>query len=374
MEKTDLKEYFDLCVDKYSLPTLQVIVNRNGKEVFRYQHNCDKKSMYIGYSSTKPFIGAAISRLIDEGKTSLDTPAYEYLPEMKDLRVFVKDESGMITGEKKLNEKKPVLIRHLASMTSGVADNIWTDYIQSVIASGRRNTRDIVHAILRQPLSFEPGADYKYGLSLDVLAAVIEQITGKKLSEYLEETFFKPLNMTDTTFHPTAEQKSRLLQQYMWYDEGGYFYAIPNVNDLVFTDEYESGGAGAYFTGDDYMKFADALANGGGGILAPSAIERMRTPLLDEHNRERFRTLLGFPVYTYGTCVRVMDEPEKCGFVTPKGEFGWQGKGGTYCSICPELNTAIFMGIQICDYHPVNIVMHNELREKIYGAVLNGEM
>jgi len=153
-------------------------------------------------------------------------------------------------------------------------------------------------------------------------------------------------------------------------------FSILQIGELAgkLSDEYESGGAGAYFTGDDYMKFANALANGGCGILSPSAIERMRTPLLDKHNRERFRTLLGFPGYTYGTCVRVMDEPEKCGFVTPKGEFGWQGKGGTYCSICPELNTAIFMGIQICDYHPVNIVMHNELREKIYSAVLNGEM
>lgn len=369
-----LKKYCEDSVKKYSLPSLQVIVMHKGAEVFRYQHNCNDNSMYIGYSSTKPFIGVAVAKLIGEGRTTLDTPAYEYLPEMQYLRVFEKDTSGMIIGEKKLDENKPILIRHLVSMTSGVADNVWTDYINSAIESGKKSTQDIVKAILRQPLSFEPGADYKYGLSLDVLAAVIEKITGQKLSKYLQEIIFTPLNMTDTSFHPSEEQKKRLLQQYMWYGDGGYFYAIPNDNDLVFTDEYESGGAGAYFTGDDYIKFANVLANGGTGMLSRAEIDFMRTPLLSEQLRSRYRTLLGFPGYTYGACVRVMDEPESCGFVTPKGEFGWQGKGGTYCSISPELNTAIFAGIQICDYHPINIVMHNELREKVYNAVLNGEL
>lgn len=374
-----LKEYLDSCVEKYSLPSLQVIVSRKGTERFRYQYSCSEDSMYIGYSSTKPFIGAALAKLVDEGKTSLDTPAYEYLPKMKELRVFVRDASGAIVGERKLDGAKPVLIRHLASMTSGVADNIWTEYIRSAVDAGKKSTREIVDAILTQPLSFEPGSDYKYGLSLDVLAAVLEVITGKKLSEYLEESFFEPLGMRETTFHPTQEQKNRLLQQYMWYDEGGYFYAVPNVNDLVFTDEYESGGAGAYFNGDDYMKFAAALAGRGKGangaeVLSPSAVEFMRTPLLNEYNKERFCTLLSFPGYSYGACVRVMHEPEKYGFITPAGEFGWQGKGGTYCSVSPEYDTAVFMGIQVCDYHPVNIVMHNELRERIYGAVIRAEL
>lgn len=374
-----LKEYLDSCVEKYSLPSLQVIVSRKGVERFRYQYRCSEDSMYIGYSSTKPFIGAALAKLVDEGKTSLDTPAYEYLPKMKELRVFVRDAFGAIVGERKLDEAKPVLIRHLASMTSGVADNIWTEYIRSAVDAGKKSTREIVDAILTQPLSFEPGSDYKYGLSLDVLAAVLEVITGKKLSEYLEESFFEPLGMRETTFHPSQEQKNRLLQQYMWYDEGGYFYAVPNVNDLVFTDEYESGGAGAYFNGDDYMKFASALAGRGKGangaeVLSPSAVEFMRTPLLNEYNKERFCTLLGFPGYSYGACVRVMHEPEKNGFITPAGEFGWQGKGGTYCSVSPECDTAVFMGIQVCDYHPVNIVMHNELRERIYGAVIRAEL
>ena len=371
--------YLEGEVNRYSLPSLQVLVTRNSKTVLRYQYQCDEKSMYIGYSSTKPVIGAAIAKLITEGRTALDIPAYEYLPEMRNLRVFKRDQSGMIIGEEKLDEGKPILIGHLVSMTGGIADNIWTDYIQSAIQSGKKSSREIVEAILRQPLSFEPGTDFKYGLSLDVLAVIIEQITGKKLSEYLVETFFEPLNMQDTTFHPTAGQKSRILQQYMWYDDGGYCYAVPNVNDLVFTEEYESGGAGLYFTGDDYMKFAAMLANGGTGqdgerILSAEAIENMRTPLLNQHNKERFRTLLGFPGYSYGMGVRVMDEPGKQGYLTPAGEFGWQGKGGTYSSICPELHTAIFMGIQVCDYHPVNTVMHNELREKLYGAIINDEL
>ena len=165
--------YLEGEVNRYSLPSLQVLVTRNSKTVLRYQYQCDEKSMYIGYSSTKPVIGAAIAKLITEGRTALDIPAYEYLPEMRNLRVFKRDQSGMIIGEEKLDEGKPILIGHLVSMTGGIADNIWTDYIQSAIQSGKKSSREIVEAILRQPLSFEPGTDFKYGLSLDVLAVII---------------------------------------------------------------------------------------------------------------------------------------------------------------------------------------------------------
>lgn len=374
MDFQNVRRYLERAVTEYQLPALDVIITQQGKERYRYRYNCESDSMYIGYSSTKVVIGAALAKLVCEGRLSLDSPACEFLPEMKNLRVYIKDEKGMIVGDKALAPEHPVCIRHLASMCSGVADNLYTDYISSAVAAGHRSTRDIVGAILREPLSFEPGTDYKYGLSLDVLAAIMEVATGMRLSKYLEDSFFKPLEMDNTTFHPDAAQRARLLPQYMWYPSGGCRYRIPDDNAFVFTEEYESGGAGLYFTADDYMKLETALANDGIGangnrVLTPEAIERMRTPLLSKSNAAVFRAMLGLPGYDYGMCVRVMTEPEQENGATPVGEFGWQGKGGTYSSISPERHTAIFMGIQVCDHHPVNHVMHRQLREMIYGML-----
>lgn len=374
MSFDDLTAYLDKSVEKYKLPAVDICISQGFETVYRYQKNCNDTSMYIGYSTSKLFEGAAIAKLVSDGVIDLNTPAYEYIPEMRELSVYKKDKTGMIVGSEKLSENNPVRIKHLATMCSGVADNIWTEYINSAIESGKKSTQDIVRAILREPLKFEPGTEYKYGLSLDVLAAVIEAATGKKYAQYLHDEFFEPLEMSDTTFRPSEEQKSRLLQQYMWYGPGNYYYMIPNDNQFIFTDEYDSGGAGAYFTANDLMKFAIALANGGVGvngcqIISSEAIDLMRTPALSEDTKHMFQTWLGFPGYSYGLCVRTMCEPEKPGYTTPVGEFGWQGKGGTYVSICPEKKASFFMGIQVCDYHPVNEMMHNELRDMVYDLL-----
>ena len=374
MDFTVLNDFLDKSVDKYCLPALDVALTKGFETVFRYQHNCDNNSYFMGYSSTKVLVGAAAAKLIIEGKLSLDSPAGEFLPQLYDMNVYRRDESGMIVGTEKLSKDKPVLVKHLLTMTAGIADNISTEYIKSALASGKKSTQEIVAAILREPLSFEPGSCYKYGLCLDVAAALIEKVSGLSFSRYLEQNFFEPLDMGQASFHPTLEQRARLLKNHMWYEPGGYYYAIPEDNELVFSSEYESGGAGLYFTADDYIKFEIALANDGFGangnrVLPKSAVDLMRRPMLSEKNHKIFQEFMGMPGYSYGLCVRTMQNPVVAGYTTPLGEFGWQGKAGTYSSICPEKQASIFMGIQICDYHPVNIVMHNELREMAYDLL-----
>lgn len=194
--------------------------------------------------------------------------------------------------------------------------------------------------LAKLPLEFEPGSHWKYGLSHDVLGALIEVISGKSFGEYLYTNIFEPLGMKDTFFFKfQRKKKHRLATLYDRLEDGTL---VPN-NALDRDSEpiavFESGGAGLHSTLNDYQRFAHCLATGGTAngihILSQNTIQLLaQNHLLDSQLPD-----LGWNYengYGYGLGVRVMMDQVIGGSNSSLGEFGWSGLAGTYVFIDPK--------------------------------------
>ncbi len=364
MHTENLSEF----IKKQNIPSSDIIIYHNHKEVYRYMcgHSDSAKTtpitgdeLYYLYSTTKPITCTAGMRLVERGIIGIDDPVSKYIPEYASL--FYKNEKGDI-----LPCKKVMTVRHLFSMRGGFSYNISSPAITEVRknTNNEGSTLDFVRAFVKDPLLFEPGARYNYSLCHDVLAAVIEIASGKSFGQFLKDEIFTPLGMDNTGFFPTDEQKKRFVAQYRW--ENGNYTEIPVGCAYRLSNNYESGGAGLFSCVNDYMKFADALANHGTAqngyqLLRPETVELMRSnqapDMLAGHN-------VG---YGYGFGVRTMLDKEKANSDAPtQFTFGWDGAAGSYISIDPENRIAVFYAQQVLMHMWVYTDVHPVIRDSSY--------
>jgi CubicO group peptidase (beta-lactamase class C family) len=224
--------------------------------------------------------------------------------------------------------------------------------------------------LAQKPLQFEPRASYQYSLGHDVLAAVIEVITQERFSDYLKENIADPLGMKDFHFHTNPGIQERIAQQYCFDPESGVFEPVSDGNHLLFSHNYDSGGAGLITRVSDYVLLADALANGGVGVtgkqlLKPETIDDMRTNRLEKKQMQAFWRLAKYG-YGYGLGVRTLICPSVS--EGPVGEFGWDGAAGAYFLSDPQNHIAIFYGQHILNYSDIYTVVHPAIRDMVYRA------
>jgi len=198
-------------------------------------------------------------------------------------------------------------------------------------------------------------------LSHDVLAAVIEIISGKKFRDYIKENIFDPLEMKNSYYHNEKVQHL-MAEQYMYVNsketdivklqaeagkrKEGKIVNVGKKVDLIFGPEYDSGGAGITTTVSDYSKLAAALSNQGKSnngerILSPGTIELMRTNQLSDSQKEtyRWKQLKG---YGYGLGVRTLTDVALSGTTGSIGEFGWGGAAGATVLVDPDRKISMF--------------------------------
>ncbi len=350
---TELKKFLDFIV-QWRIPGADCAVYYKNKPVFRYCAGyADIKAkkpitidnLYNLYSVTKVITCTAALQLFEKGKFLMTDPLWEYLPEYKEMYIQRKidnDETELIKA------KNSIKVCDLFTMSAGLTYNLNTQPIKSVKeeTKGECPTREIVKAIAKDPLLFEPGTHWNYSLCHDVLGALIEVVSGKKLSEYLEENIFKPLEMNDTSFYLTEEKKQRMAMQYRFDDLTNTTADVSIKNGYVLGSMYESGGAGLISSVDDYIKFANVLCNkgrtiNGEEILSKHTIDLMKTNRLDEILLQDFNWI-HMSGYGYGLGVRTLMDRAKAGALSPIGEFGWGGAAGAYVMIDPDNELAVF--------------------------------
>lgn len=348
-----LESFLDY-ITKWRIPGADCAVYYKNKPAFRYSAGfADIKSkkpitsdnLYNLYSASKVITCTAALQLFERGKFLMTDPVWEYLPEFKEMYIQKVMENGKI---ELIKADSSIKIRDLFTMSAGLTYNLNTPSIQAVKEKTQNKcpTREIVKAIADSPLMFEPGTHWNYSLCHDVLGGLVEVISGKKFSRYLDENIFKPLGMKDTGFYPTDEKKLRMATQYRFDDEKNIAAEIPSANGYVPGSEYESGGAGLISSVDDYMKFANALcskgkSHNGEQILSKRTIDLMRTNHLDEASLKDFNWIQ-MSGYGYGLGVRTMIDKTKGGSLSPVGEFGWGGAAGAYVMIDPDNEVALF--------------------------------
>ena len=188
---------------------------------------------------------------------------------------------------------------------------------------GKCPTVKMMDYIAEMPLEFEPGERWNYSLCHDVVAALVEVVSGMRFGEYVKREIFDKLGMSDSTYLLPDEKLDSVCEQYR-FDRPLHKYI--NIGKRVYRyrigEEYESGGAGCVTTVADYMKFLEGMRCG--KILKPETIRLMKQNRLSDEQR---KTYWGAAEYGYGLGVRT---PLASGKRT---DYGWGGAAGAFAAV-----------------------------------------
>ena len=263
----------------------------------------------------------------------------------------------------------------------------------SNIERGRKmDTRTVIRCLASEPLSFEPGTRWQYSFCHDVLATVVEVISGKKFREYVQEHLFDPLEMHDSYYHndvvPNDAIRNRIAEKYQYVSEktadrvtlqafgdssSGVLIKTTKQSEFIHGAEFDSGGSGITTSVDDYARFASALATGGVGvnkerILSSASIDLLRTNQLSQSLLKDFKwpQLRG---YGYGLGVRTLLDKAASGSLGPVGEFGWGGAAGATVLVDPENQLSMFYTHHMLN--PQEDYYQPRLRNVLYACFLS---
>lgn len=339
---------------KMGVPGYDCIVYKNGQCLYRHQNGYasleDKrpltgKERYNVYSASKPLTCAAAMQLYEKKYFSLKDPLSEYMPEFAQMTVQTP------TGLQKAT--KQILIQDLFQMTAGFGYDPLCASLQKAKkdTNGRCPTRETVAYLAQEPLLFEPGAHWSYGFEHDVLAGLIEVLTGQKFGQYVKQNIFDPLGMHHSTFLLPEEELDTIAPQYYFNNEKS---AAENCGKQIrrykLGSMYESGGAGCISTVEDYMKFLEVLRRGD-SILKKETIRLMQTDRLNDITHRDF----WHSDYGYGLGLRCPRE----GCIP--SDFGWAGAVGIFLAVDPVYQVSVFHAQHILN-PPNNGIKHQIIR------------
>jgi CubicO group peptidase (beta-lactamase class C family) len=218
-------------------------------------------------SLSKPVTAVAVLQLYERGRLRLDDPVSKYIPAFGRVRVYA---GGPAAAPRLRDPDAPITIAHLLTHTSGLTYGVRSNtpvdtiYRSANLLALDRTLAQVVDTLARLPLLFSPGSEWHYGMSFDVLARVVEVVSGRPFDRYLEQELFAPLGMGETGFHLRGVTEDRLVTLYV-RGADGRLRAAPSAGctDPSAETRFLSGGAGLVSTPGDYLRFAQMLLNGG---------------------------------------------------------------------------------------------------------------
>ncbi|SOD93479.1 serine hydrolase domain-containing protein [Spirosoma fluviale] len=276
-------------IDKKAFPGVAAIVVRNGKIVYHKAFGTSdldnnkplaKDAIYRIASMTKAITSLAVMMLHEEGKIMLDDPISKYIPEFAKPVVLDKfnDKDSTYTT---IPAKREITIRHLLTHMSGLNYNVIASdphmraiYTKAGIVDAftTQNIKigDAVRKLAKLPLNHQPGEKWTYGLSIDVLGALVEVVSGLPLDQFFQKRIFEPLGMKDTYFYLPDSKRDRLVALYS-EDKDKKLVKTATIKSLPTDPDFPIVGAKAYFSGGgglsstayDYAVFLQMLLNNG---------------------------------------------------------------------------------------------------------------
>ena len=367
-------------VPKDRTPGINMAVYKDGEIVFRKCYGTDDKDMkhktqpdtaYTLFSMTKLFTTGAAMQLIEKGKLKLNDPVAKYLPAYENMTVQTR--YGVRPARTVLR------VKHLMAMQGGFDYNLGTPEIRKVVeeTNGHATTRQVIDALAKKPLCFDPGTHFQYSLCHDVLAVVIEVASGMRFEEYLRKNIWQPLGIVNASMHKdTYPEKEKLAEIWTNTPSDPTLKASGTHNVFVVSDRYESGGAGLIATCDEYMKYAATIANGGVSPFTGARLFKKETIDLWHKDRQLSKACYEDfqrckPLYGYGLGVRT--NITKGNGSAPIGEFGWDGAAGSYVMLDTDYNVAAVYMQSVCNsaYDCGN--MHHDIRDIIFDAIYAAE-
>lgn len=319
------------------------------------------------YSMTKAIATAAALMLVDEGKLDPEAPASRYVSALADVQVWTED--GLVAPNRPITVAD--LMRHTAGFGNSGHPGVGKDFQQAKLQDAT-SLDDYVSRLASVPLAYQPGEDWIYSNSIDVLGLVIQNASGQPFDEFLQERILNPLGMNDTGFFVPENKRERFATLYNRDQDGLKPNDSPQANDRYYSKPaVPSGGGGLVGTAEDYMQFLMMIANGGEWAgkryLKPETVKLMTTNQLPKaaypiYFGKQVRHGIG---YSFGFNVRV-EASDDWDPAAPVGELGWGGAASTHYWVSPKDEVIVVTLEQV---RPYNFETEWALKPIVYDAI-----
>ena len=369
-------------IDAQLTPGVITAVMRHGKLVhFESQGLMDvatgkpmrEDAIFRIASMTKPIASTALMMLWEGGHFQLRDPVSKFIPEFADTKVSTTADASGESGEL-VSPERPIQIRDMLTHTAGLANSYRGNvsaYRQAMSEPRPTSNAEQIGRLAKLPLNYHPGEEWQYSAATNVVGHLVEIISGQSLDEFLRQRIFKPLDMTDTHFYLDDTKGGRLTTQYTPGDNNKIQAQDPGSEQsrwITSPRSLFSGAGGLVSTVRDYLRFQQAMLNGGEldgtRILAPSTISLM----LENHTGDLPLWLPG-PGMGFGLGYGVVVDRGAAATPLSEGAGYW---GGAYCTLSwidPEQDLVGVLMTQVRPYSHINI--RQDFQVLTYQAIID---
>lgn len=387
-----LRPWMERYVADNKLPGVLTVVARRGKAAYAecvgYRDVAAKApvtedTVYRIYSMTKAITSTAIMMLYEEGKFQLDDPISRYLPMFKDVRVFA---GGTAEKYDTVPAKSPITFKQLLTHTSGLTYGFTGSPVSAIYQAAKFDFQTnegtlwaMMERLAKLPLLAQPGTEWNYSVSTDVLGALVETISGMGFDTFLKTRILDPLGMTDTGFTVRDDQRARFAANYQKAEDGGMTLIEGAGNARYFNKQVLcSGGGGLVSTAGDYLRFCKMIARkgelDGARILGRKTVEFMRINHLQSGGD---LASMGMPRFSestmtgigFGLGFAVVINPAKAELLCSPGEHYWGGAASTAFWIDPVEDIVAILMTQLMPSSSYPI--RRELRALVNQAIVD---
>jgi CubicO group peptidase (beta-lactamase class C family) len=349
-----LSDAFRREIDKGTIPGATIMVARRGqigwfdalgKQNPEGSAPMARDTIFRIFSMTKPIVSVGVMMLVEEGHLLLDDPLAKFIPEFAGQKVGVENNGKLDL----VPPRRPITIQDLLRHTSGITyEHTGNGLVQQLYQQSRVRSRKISNAehaalVASMPLICQPGAEWNYSRSTDILGRLVEVVSGKTLGAFLTERLLAPLQMTETAFYTGDENAHRLAEPFAtdpWSGDKVQLFSMLEQPVM------ESGGGGLVSTTMDYARFSQMLLNGGAldgtRIIGRKTLDWMAADHLDAS--VKIQGTLTQPGHGFGLGFGVRTQAGLASTAGSPGQFFWSGMGGTFFWIDPKEDLfAVFM-------------------------------
>jgi len=371
-----------------------VIVTRRGQVVLNsaYGHADRENDMPVAadtiwriYSMTKPVTSVALMMQLEQGKVLLEQPVSDFIPEFADTKVWAGgDEDDFTVVEPDREPTVHNMLTHLSGITAGFVRAHPLDALYRKVGLGdfsrpEGNLEQGIARLAAQPLLFQPGTRWNYGMSTDVVGRIVEVASGQPLDRYFADHIFEPLGMVDTGFGLPPDNANRFSAMYTKGPDGrAALLESSQRSNYLKPAKFFSGAGGLVSTAGDYHRFVECLARGGelSGVrlLGPRTVDYMaRNHLpggvtLNEMGQALFSET-SMEGVGFGLGFGVVVDPAAVTNLCTKGEYHWGGAASTTFWIDPveDLHVQFYTQLLPSDTYPIR----RHLRATVYQALID---
>jgi CubicO group peptidase (beta-lactamase class C family) len=383
-------------VDAGRIAGCQVAVARHGQLGYFGSFGCrdaernlpvEDDTIWRIYSMTKPITGVALMSLYERGLFQLADPVTRFIPEWRDLKVRERADDG---SERLVAPARPMTVRDLMMHMSGLGfgggrtlqELFSGDRGQAFVPGLRRGRGTTLASMVEHyagyPLEFHPGTHWLYSVSTDVCARLVEIMSGQRFDDYLRDTIFEPLGMSDTGFSVPDAKVDRFAACYR-RDASKKLMLSDDPQRSGYREEpsFLSGGGGLVSTTIDYLRFCQMLVGGGEldgvRVLGRKTVELMTANHLPGDQDLQAVALpggygeVGFAGMGFGLTVAVAKAPPATQVIGSAGEYMWGGAASTIFWVDPSEDLVVVFMTQLLPSGTFNF--RGQLKTLVYPAI-----